>query len=238
MTQAVTNALNERLWKAFREGPRLKILDALVDGADPDCQDEHGRSMLYYAVSYDNAALIRMLLDAGGRMEPEKTGGDIWGLAVDRMCRSENDLFTSSMMRRMLKNGANPDQVVLGEQAETGRRALTAAINNGKFHSAMVLLEAGADITVRHKSKLPIESALSMFHLQPDDGLPLVLAILEKADAIDHQDTFRKFQEWKRRNSATSKADLVRAVEVAQEQNKLMRDTPATKTASNKGARL
>ena len=102
----------------------------LAAGARPDMRNAQGRSALFFAAHYDNTAVARVLLDAGA--DPQSV------IAYAALKASP------SFVALLLDAGAHP-------QAFDGplrRSALELALRRGAAEVALLLLDAGADVTL------------------------------------------------------------------------------------------
>lgn len=144
--QLVTNGVNVNavgidgilplVW-AMSEGKIEGVKRLLEQGADPNQQMEGGAAPIYIAASGDEPAYLKLMLEHDG--DPNY---------VHKM-RNETLLFTAIMCPKiidvLIKYGANIDY-----QEYHGETPLMVAVGSNQYHSAYILLQAGADYTLEN----------------------------------------------------------------------------------------
>lgn len=105
----------------------------LTDHRDPDDTDEQGRPSLIWAVTYDNLAMAKMLLDHGAHVDLR----DNFGNTALHWAAQRGSI---AMMKLLIADKATVD--IQNRQGET---PLIQAVSNNKIEAARLLLANGAD---------------------------------------------------------------------------------------------
>ncbi|MCR4264900.1 ankyrin repeat domain-containing protein [Nitratireductor sp. ZSWI3] len=127
----------------------------LEHGADPNEIDDHGQSLMQFAVERRTPALIDLLVSHGGDLTVKKPPHDRSMLHT----AAQNDRVVN--IPYLLKQGLAID----GKDANGGTPLMLAAAN-GKLEATKTLLDAGADTEARDKRGFtPLIFAASEQHL-------------------------------------------------------------------------
>lgn len=125
------------LIKAIRSGDDVTLEGALISGGNVNDRSGSGSPAIVVAAESRNVSAIRILADAGARLDNEnrRTGATALTVAAE--------LGDAAIARALLEAGADPD-----ENGAGGEPALIKAARNG--HAAVVeaLIEGDADLEV------------------------------------------------------------------------------------------
>jgi uncharacterized protein len=130
-------ALAELLIEACTDGDPAKVATLLGRGAPANAVSETGTTALYAAALQPDAAVVRLLLDAGASPNDE-SAGDVEGTPLCAAgCWGHDDV-----VMELLAHGADPNQ---REDGGRGYSPLLWASRHGHEETIRLLLDAGAD---------------------------------------------------------------------------------------------
>jgi ankyrin repeat protein len=96
--------LGEKLWRAVYTGNIGKVSTLLNAGADPDCKDKYGMTLLMVAVERGDRGVARLLMDSGAEIDAVNEGG--WSALRYAASRREP---AYEIMEDILEHGGNVD---------------------------------------------------------------------------------------------------------------------------------
>jgi len=150
----------------------------IAAGADIHRQDTYGNEPLYYACLCGEPTTIRALLDRGA--DPFR--GNKNGHTPLMAAAGHTDTET---LTTMINDIDATRQDTLNVADKDGRRALLSAVSRRRADNARVLIDAGADVSVRTKRGVTILMAAAAEGL-----LPIVTYLVESARvSLNEKDT-------------------------------------------------
>ena len=123
-----------------------QIIKILLDsGANPNLRRNDGTTALYWAASSNDSELVRILIEAGARVDAEQPEEAYTSLHQ----ASEHGNF--ELVKLLLKAGG---EVVLNKFDYVSRTPLMWAIERGNIEIAKALIEAGSDVNAHDESHI------------------------------------------------------------------------------------
>lgn len=147
-------------WSILRSNEEL-TKNLIVNGANVNGEEQHTITPLYLAIAIKNENLVRLLLDNGA--DPNSESGIVSNLRASnsefyyiriRPLSMAVQLGELGMVKALLASGAEVD----GQSSS--QAPIFLAIENYQFEVLRILLDAGADISVRDRNLIaPIQTA-------------------------------------------------------------------------------
>ncbi|KAM4599270.1 uncharacterized protein V3H82_003282 [Fundulus diaphanus] len=161
-TTTHTQHLNKRLLDHFRQLAAsnqdtdqvdLQFLDEVIsDGADPNCSDRYGQTVLHEVSRAWSVDVMRFFLDRGS----DHLSSDQFGVTALHVASA---LDYEDMVQFLLDREADPNAPTVLDQ----QTPLHYAAKNDAVGSIKLLLQAGASISCTdHKQRTPLQLAASM----------------------------------------------------------------------------
>ncbi len=139
------------LMTASRTGQLAPVQLLLKHGADVNARERKGQNALMWAAAEGHLDVVNALLDAGADFRQALPSGFTPLFFAVREGRT-------SVALRLLKAGLDVDQAMRGEMGKKGGNALTLAVDNGHFETAVALLDAGANPNAQPKGYAPLHA--------------------------------------------------------------------------------
>jgi ankyrin repeat protein len=122
------------------EDDEVYVIKALLDcsNANPNAQDQYGRTALMVAALRNSKGIIQTLLDHGANHDAQRING--WTALIFAVRWS-----TKKIIKTLLDHGANPNI-----QNQTGDTVLMLAVSWNRTEIIQTLLSYGADPTIKN----------------------------------------------------------------------------------------
>jgi len=149
------------LIKAIRAGDDDALRAAILTEANLNDRSGSGSPAIVVAAESRNASAVRILAEAGARLDNENRRTNATALTVAA------EIGDAAVARALLEAGADPDETGSG-----GEPALIKAARNGHTNVTQVLIDGGADLEVTDLSgATAVEIAEQARHMRVADML-------------------------------------------------------------------
>ncbi|CAE6961356.1 unnamed protein product [Symbiodinium natans] len=139
-------------------------------GSDVNKQDRSGQSCLMWTAQWDNAKMVRLLLERRADVNLKSNHGvTALMFAADSNARE--------IVRLLLAHQANPD-----EKSKHGMNSLLLAAKNGAAQTVQVLLQGRANVNVKGGGAMT-----ALMYAAADDHVDAVSALLDHAAEVNLQ---------------------------------------------------
>jgi len=139
--------MNAELFEAVKSGDADSIRRMLVAGADPDCRNEEGSTLLMVAAHSGNLPAVMALIEAGADVNASDENG--WTPLMKAAYNAELDRGFADVAQALIDAGANVEAPI-----SYAIRPLMLAAGYGETAVVETLLKAGADVMARNEGGL------------------------------------------------------------------------------------
>lgn len=133
--------------EAVNGGDVDRVRQELAAGADVNCRDSDGATLLMLAAHAGNLAMVSALIEAGAEVNASDENG--WTPLMKAVYNAELDRGFADVVQAFIDAGANIEAPI-----GYGIRPLMLAAGYGETAVAETLLKAGADVMARNEGGL------------------------------------------------------------------------------------